>query len=339
MVRLSLAPMVDWTDRHFRWLARRLAPDAFLYTEMITAPAVLRGDRQSLLDHSSEEHPLALQLAGNDPGELEEACAVGLEWGYDEFNLNCGCPSDRVQNAGFGACLMADPDLVARLVRAMVRGAGGRPVTVKHRIGIPGRDRYADMRAFALAVTEAGADRIIVHARIAILEGLDPKRNRSIPPLRYGDVERLKEEFPHWRIEINGGITDLETVRRFAKIFDGVMIGRAAYEDPYFLAAADRLLFPTCSPPPTREELLQGLLTYWRSFEEEGQPPHRLLRHLTGLFHGLPGSRRWKQLISPPWRHSRLEDYLAEALHTLPERSLRSAEYPGALATLTGGER
>ncbi len=320
--------MVDRTDRHFRWVLRRLAPSTTLYTEMITAPAVLRGDKNHLLDFDPTEHPLALQLAADDPQMVGKAAAIGVEWGYDEINLNCGCPSDKVQEAHFGACLMAEPELSARLVKAMVESAPSVPVTVKHRIGIRGRETYEDMREFAASVWNAGASRLIIHARIAILEGLSPKENRTVPPLRYEDVVRLKEEFPSWNIEINGGITQLSEILRFAQTFDGVMLGRAAYDDPYLVADAERALYGS-GIPPSRASLLKQMSEYWKPWEDAGNRWHLLLRHFSGLFSGLPGSRRWKQLISPPFKCRTAEEVVERALREIPGESLSSNSSAG----------
>lgn len=322
MKRVSVAPMVDCTDRLFRWVMRRLAPRTVLYTEMISAPSLIHGDADRFLGFDPSEHPVALQLASNDPRDLERTTALGFERGYDEVNLNCGCPSDKVQNANYGACLMATPSLVHELVQAMVRASGGRPVTVKHRIGIPGRDRYEHMEEFARAVMEAGAARLVIHARIAILEGLNPKENRTIPPLRYEEVARLKAEHPEWPIDVNGGITALDQAADLFERFDGVMIGRAAYDDPYFMADLDRRLFGAAPPAPSRSELLTSLLPFFEPFEEAGVHWHRLLRHLTGLFHGLPGAGRWRRLISPPFRRLRLREVVEEAHRILPAESL-----------------
>jgi len=324
MPRLSIAPMVDCTDRHFRWAIRQLAPTTFLYTEMISAPSLIFGDAHRFLDYDSAEHPVGLQLASDKPEDLERTTALAVEYGYDEVNLNCGCPSDKIQNANYGACLMAQPKLVNRLVRAMVRQAKTTPVTVKHRIGIKGRESYEHLREFASAVMDAGASRLIIHARIAILEGLSPKENRTIPPLRYHDVERLKSEFPNWTIDINGGITNLETIQQFSTIFDGVMVGRAAYEDPYFMADAERLIFGG-APAPTRAEFLKRLVDYFLPWEEQGLHWRHLLRHFPGLFHGLKGSRQWRHLISPPYAQGSIQHIISQALSLIPSESLQSA--------------
>jgi tRNA-dihydrouridine synthase A len=295
---LSVAPMMDRTDRHFRALLRLLTRRTLLYTEMITAGAVLHGDRDHLLGFSAVERPLALQLGGDNPEELARCAAVAAERGYDEVNLNVGCPSERVQKGSFGACLMAEPGRVAAAVAAM-RAATGLPVTVKHRIGVDDRDRYEDMLRFVAAVAEAGCDRFSVHARKAWLTGLDPRQNRTIPPLRYEEVYRLKAELPHLVVEINGGVLDLAAARgHLARGVDAVMIGRAAYDDPWLLAAADRDLFAAAEPPPTRRRVVEGLALYAEEQRSRGVPVKRVARHALGLFARRPGARAWKRHLA-----------------------------------------
>jgi tRNA-dihydrouridine synthase A len=295
---LSVAPMMDRTDRHFRAFLRRITRRTLLYSEMITTGAVLHGDREHLLGFSPEERPLALQLGGDDPGELARAAALAAEWGYDEVNLNVGCPSDRVQKGRFGACLMAEPERVAAAVAAM-RDAVDLPVTVKHRLGIDDADRYEDMHRFVVTVAAAGCDRFSVHARKAWLSGLSPKENRTVPPLRYEAVHRLKRELPHLVIEINGGILDLAAARQhLAAGVDAVMIGRAAYDDPYLLAAADRDLFADPAPAPSRREVIEAFLPYVEDRLRRGDPLKRLTRHVLGLFAGRPGARAWKRHLA-----------------------------------------
>ncbi len=239
---VSVAPMMDRTDRHFRYFMRQITRRTLLYTEMVTMNAILHGDRESLLGYSEEEHPIALQLGGDDPGKLAECAKIAEDWGYDEVNLNVGCPSDRVQKGRFGACLMAYPDVVARSVEAM-REACGLAVTVKHRIGVDDLDQYEDMKRFVETVARAGCDRFSVHARKAWLQGLSPKENREVPPLRYEDVYRLKDEFRDLKIEINGGIKTLAETKTHLERVDAVMIGRAAYDNPYVFAEVDREIF------------------------------------------------------------------------------------------------
>ena len=246
---LSIAPMMERTDRHYRYFMRQMTRRTLLYTEMITTAAILHGDREKLLGFSSEEKPLSLQVGGDNPQELAECARIAEDMGYDEINLNVGCPSNRVQNGNFGACLMAQPERVAQAVEAMQK-AVDLPVTVKHRIGIDQRDRYEDMAHFVRIVSEVGCRRFTVHARKAWLKGLSPKENRNIPPLRYQDVHRLKQEFPHLFIEINGGITTLEQVQEQLKLVDAVMIGRAAYDNPYLFATVDRDLYGEDVTPP-----------------------------------------------------------------------------------------
>ncbi len=294
---VSIAPMMDHSDRHFRVFQRQLTRHSLLYTEMVTTGAVLHGNRDALLGYDEVEHPLALQLGGDDPAELSECARIAADLGYDEVNLNVGCPSDRVQKGSFGACLMAEPEKVARAVEAM-RGAVALPVTVKHRIGIDDLDRYEDMARFVEVVARAGADRFTVHARKAWLSGLSPKENRTIPPLRYDDVYRLKREFPHLHIEINGGIRTLDAIQEHLRHVDACMIGRAAYEDPYFLASVDTAIFGDDGEVPTRRAVVEGLFPYVERQLAAGVPLKRISRHLLGLFAGQPGARAWRRYLS-----------------------------------------
>jgi tRNA-dihydrouridine synthase A len=291
---LSIAPMMDWTDRHYRYFMRQITRRTLLYTEMVTMQAVIRGDRERLLGFFEIEKPLALQLGGDDPALLAECARIAQEWGYDEVNLNVGCPSERVQRGSFGACLMLEPERVASCVAAM-REAVGLPVTVKHRIGVDERDQYEDMARFVSTVAAAGADRFIVHARKAWLKGLSPKENRTVPPLRYEEVYRLKEAFPELTIEINGGIVSLEQAKDQLGRVDGVMVGRAAYENPYLFATADRAFFGASEQPRSRREVVAGMLPYLERRLEEGIYLSRITRHMLGLFAGQPGARAWKR--------------------------------------------
>jgi len=320
---LSVAPMMDRTDRHFRVFLRGLTRRTLLYTEMITTGAVLRGDREHLLGHDEVERPLALQLGGDDPGELARAVAIAEAWGYDEVNLNVGCPSDRVQKGRFGACLMAEPERVAAAVAAM-REAAALPVTVKHRIGIDEADGYDDLFRFVTTVAAAGCDRFSVHARKAWLSGLSPKENRTVPPLRHAEVHRLKRELPHLAVEINGGILDLAAAREhLAAGVDAVMIGRAAYDDPYLLAAADRDLFGEAAEPPSRRQALERLLPYVEAQLARGVPLKRLARHVLGLFAGRPGARAWKRhLAEHAHRPGAGPEVLLAALRKVPDEVL-----------------
>ena len=294
---LSVAPMMDRTDRHYRYFIRQITRRTLLYTEMITSAAILHGDRTHLLGFSMEEKPLVLQVGGDTPSELAECAHIAEDMGYDEINLNVGCPSSRVQNGNFGACLMAQPKRVADCVEAMLK-ASYLPVTVKHRIGIDQRDRYEDMAKFVHIVSQAGCQRFIVHARKAWLQGLSPKENRHIPPLRYGDVHRLKQAFPHLIIEINGGFISLEQVQAQRQFVDGVMIGRAAYDDPYLFAAADRDLYHQPITPPTRRQVVEGMLAYIDYWTDRGLKLNKITRHMLQLFAGKPGSRAWKRHLT-----------------------------------------
>jgi len=295
--RLAVAPMMDWTDRHDRYFLRLLSRHTRLYTEMVTTGAVLHGDRGKLLGFDPAEHPLALQLGGSDPAELARCAAIAEDWGYAEVNLNVGCPSDRVQSGRFGACLMAEPALVGECVAAM--GAATRlPVTVKTRIGIDDRDSYEELVTFVSTVADAGCRTLIVHARKAWLQGLSPKENREIPPLSYPTVYRLKQDFPALSVVINGGITDLDAAEQHLQRVDGVMIGRAAYQNPYLLAMADRRLFDDSAPVPSRYEIVQRLLPYVERQLADGVYLHRITRHILGLFQGQPGARQWRRHLS-----------------------------------------
>jgi len=295
--RFSVAPMMDWTDRHFRYFARQLSQRTLLYTEMVTTGALLHGDASRFLRHDESEHPLALQLGGSVPGDLAACAKLAEAAGYDEVNLNVGCPSDRVQNNMIGACLMAHPQLVADCVKAM-RDAVGIEVTVKHRIGINGRDSYAELCDFVGQVSEAGCRSFTVHARIAILEGLSPKENREIPPLRYEVAAQLKQDFPELEIVLNGGIKTLEQCKAHLRVFDGVMLGREAYQNPYLLANVDQALFGSSAARVSRAEALRAMRPYIERHLAEGGAMHHITRHVLGLGQGFPGARRFRQLLS-----------------------------------------
>ncbi|MEQ8385990.1 MAG: tRNA dihydrouridine(20/20a) synthase DusA [Coleofasciculus sp. A1-SPW-01] len=294
---LSIAPMMDRTDRHFRYFMRQITRRTLLYTEMVTSAAIIHGDRDRLLGFSAEEKPLVLQVGGDNPLELAECARIAEGMGYDQINLNVGCPSDRVQNGNFGACLMAQPERVARGVEAMIK-AVTIPVTVKHRIGIDECDRYEDMANFVRIVSEAGCQHFSVHARKAWLQGLSPKENRTVPPLRYSDVHRLKQEFPQLFIEINGGFTSLEQVQEQLKFVDAVMIGRAAYDNPYLFAQADCQIFEEECIPPTRHQVAEGMLNYIDHWVAKGLKLNKITRHILQLFSGQPGSRAWKRHLT-----------------------------------------
>ena len=295
--RFSVAPMMEWTDRHCRVFLRQLTAHALLYTEMVTSGAVLHGNRERLLGFDACEHPVALQIGGSGPRELAEAARIGADFGYDEINLNVGCPSDRVQSGRFGACLMAEPELVAASVAAMA-GAVSLPVTVKCRIGIDDQDSEADLERFVRAVADAGCRTIVVHARKAWLEGLSPKQNREVPPLDYGRVHRLKQAHPELEIVINGGIATLDDAEAHLARVDGVMLGRAAYQTPYLLAEVDRRFHGAASPVPTRGEVLERFLPYVERKLGEGVRLHRMTRHILGLFQGQPGARAFRRHLS-----------------------------------------
>ncbi len=290
--------MMDWTDRHCRYLHRLLSRHALLYTEMVTTGALVHGDVPRHLRFNAEEHPLALQLGGSEPADLAHCAKLGEQWGYDEINLNCGCPSERVQRGAFGACLMNEPQLVADCVKAMV-DASSVPVTVKHRIGIDKIESYEFVRDFVGQVSEAGCGTFIVHARNAWLKGLSPKQNREIPPLRYALVHRLKHDFPALKFSINGGITLNAQVHEHLRLLDGVMVGREAYHNPWWLAEWDAEFFGAAPSERTREEVETLMCDYMvREAAEHGTPWSNIARHMLGLRNGLPGARRWRQVWS-----------------------------------------
>jgi len=290
--------MMDWTDRHCRYLHRLYSPHALLYTEMIVSAALVRGSAQRLLAHDPREHPVALQLGGSDPGELAEAARVGTQAGFAEINLNVGCPSGRVQRGAFGACLMLRPQLVAECVRRM-RGATHLPVTVKCRIGIDERDDYEFFAEFAAAVSDAGASALIVHARAAILGGLTPKENREIPPLKYEYAYRLKRSLPQLPLVLNGGIAEAAAIAgHLSRGLDGVMLGRAAYHRPQLLAELERAVIDPSWPIPDPRQILERLVPYARARLAEGVRLHAITRHLHGLMAGREGARAWRRFLS-----------------------------------------
>ena len=293
--RISVAPMMDWTDRHCRYFHRLLSPRARLYTEMVTSAALVRGKQLRLLEHSQQEHPVALQLGGSDPRELAQAARFGAEAGYDEINLNVGCPSDRVQSGRFGACLMREPALVGDCMKAM-RDAVSVPVTVKCRIGVDDQDDYAGLQHFTETMLEAGVEILVVHARKAWLQGLSPKENREIPPLDYERVYRLKREFPELVVVINGGIKTVAEVQAHLAQLDGVMLGRAAYHDPYLLAQIEAALHG--EPLPQRDDVLRRLQPYVEAELARGTALKHISRHLLGLYQGEPGARGFRRTIS-----------------------------------------
>ena len=297
--------MMEWTDRHCRYLLRLLSRRTFLYTEMVTADAVLHGDRERVLRFHPAEHPVGLQLGGSDPHKLAEAARIGAAFGYDEVNLNVGCPSDRVQSGRFGACLMAEPDLVAECVAAM-RAAVSVPVTVKCRIGIDDQDAEASLDHFVETVAEAGCRTFIVHARKAWLKGLSPKENRDVPPLDYGRVRRLKARRPELEIVLNGGIETLAVAEAQLPHVDGVMLGRAAYADPYLLAEVDRALFGSNETPPSRLDVLDAFRPYVEAELAKGARLNQMTRHILGLFHGQPRVRAFRRHLA---EHAHLDQH------------------------------
>ena len=308
--------MMDWTDRHCRYFLRLVSPSARLYTEMITTGALQFGNVPRHLDFDPAEHPVALQLGGSDPQALAYCARLGEAWGYDEINLNVGCPSERVQTGSFGACLMAEPGLVADCVRA-IRDAVALPVTVKHRTGIDAIEDYAFLRDFVGTVAGAGTEVFIVHSRNAILKGLSPKENREVPPLKYEYVYRLKRDFPDLRIVINGGIASHAAIAEHIDRVDGVMLGRVAYHHPWLLAEADRYCFGESGgvpPARTRREVAEALVPYAEARLAEGASLRAIARHVLGLYHGAPGARAWRRVLSD-----------AELLHTAgPQLFLRA---------------
>ena len=287
--------MMDWTDRHCRYFHRLLAPNALLYTEMVTTGAVIHGDREHLLGYDASEHPVALQLGGSEPAELAQAARIGVEFGYDEINLNVGCPSDRVQSGRFGACLMREPALVADCFAAM-RAAVEVPVTIKCRIGVDEQDEYTALAEFVDTVRAAGCDTFIVHARKAWLQGLSPKENREVPPLNYERVYRLKREHPQLTIAINGGISTVAEVEEHLRHVDGAMLGRTAYHEPYRLAELEHALHGT--PLPERDEVLWRLRPYIEAHLVRGDRLQHITRHVLGLYQGLPGARAFRRVLS-----------------------------------------
>ena len=330
--------MLDWTDRLFRRLLRAITRHTLLYSEMITAQAVLRGDRERLLAFDAREHPVALQLAGDDPNALAEAAVVGAGFGYDEINLNVGCPSERVQAGRFGACLMATPGTVADSVRAM-RSAVALPVTVKHRLGIDDLDTDAHLHAFVRRHAAAGVDALIVHARKAILAGLSPKANRSVPPLQPDRVHALKRVVPGTPIIINGGIRSLAEGLDQLRRVDGVMIGRAVMEDPYLLALADRVFYGASEPPPTRAEVVADYLPYVEAQRMAGTPWNPLVKPLIPLLRGVAGARGWRRrLTEGAMGADRGPEWIASALAAVPEAvaHTRPESLPAAVPTPDG---
>ena len=322
--RFSVAPMMDWTDRHCRYFHRKFTNRSLLYTEMVAAAALVQGKAYHLLDYSNEEHPLALQLGGSDPIQLAEAASIGQSRGYDEINLNVGCPSDRVQSGSFGAILMKNPKLVAACCEAMKKNTSV-DITVKCRIGVDDQDPEQILPEFLNHISNSGVSRVIIHARKAILKGLSPKENRDIPPLDYGIVFKMKEKFPNLYISLNGGVTSLSAANDLlAKGIDGVMIGRSAYQQPMqILSEVDKNIFDEKvirSPFDIAEEMRP----YLKEHFEKGGKPHQVTRHMTGLFHGLPGAKTWRQCLSNTLLHNNI-DFYDEALAVMVNSIDKSA--------------
>ena len=292
-----VAPMLDWTDRHERFFLRLISRHAVLYTEMVTTGAILHGDRDRFLAFNDAEHPLALQLGGSDPQALAECSRIAINYGYDEINLNVGCPSDRVKSGSFGACLMAQPQLVADCVAAM-QDAVDIPVTVKHRIGIDDRDSWDELCEFVETIAQTGCNVFIVHARKAWLQGLSPKENREIPPLSYETVHKLKQTYPQLQFIINGGFTSLESAKAQLQFVDGVMMGREVYHNPYILVDVDRLFYDDEHSIPSRHEIIEQLLAYVETELAKGTRLHAITRHILGLFPGMPGAKAFRRYIS-----------------------------------------
>jgi|TARA_B110000259_G_scaffold26232_1_gene27091 tRNA-dihydrouridine synthase A len=295
--RFSIAPMMDWSDHNCRYFWRLLTKQALLYTEMVTTGALIHGDRKRFLHFNREEHPVALQLGGSDPKDLARCARWAQEWGYDEVNINCGCPSDRVQSGMFGACLMGKPDLVADCVKAMMDSCD-IPVTVKHRIGIDHMESYEQLLAFIEPVAAAGCSVFIVHARKAWLQGLSPKENREIPPLNYPWVYQLKKDFPHLTIVVNGGIQTIEECQTHLDHVDGVMLGREAYQNPWMLAQVDEALFGMDSPLKSRDDVIAELLPFAEQHLAQGGQLNHITRHILGLYQGIPGARKFRRHLS-----------------------------------------
>jgi tRNA-dihydrouridine synthase A len=322
---MSVAPMLDWTDRHCRYFHRLLTRHARLYTEMVTTGALMHGSVQRHLRFNAEEHSVALQLGGSEPADLAQAAKLGQQWGYDEINLNCGCPSDRVQRGAFGACLMNVPQTVAYGVKAM-RDVVDVPVTVKHRIGIDRIESYGFVRDFVGAVSDAGCEVFIVHARNAWLDGLSPKENREIPPLRYELAYQLKKDFPQLTFAVNGGIKTNDAIAQHLQHLDGVMVGREAYYNPWLLTTWDAQFFNDAHAAPTREAVEEAMVQYMeRAHAEDGCPWYPIARHMLGLYHGQRGGRLWRQV----WSNHKLKPLPPREVWQQARQALeRGAELP-----------
>ena len=316
--------MMDWTHRHCRFFHRLITRRTRLYTEMVTTGALLHGDVARHLDFSGEEHPVALQLGGSEPADLARCAQLATKWGYDEINLNCGCPSERVQRGAFGACLMAEPALVADCIKAM-QDASPLPVTVKHRIGIDRNEDYGFMRDFVGTLADRGGCRVfVVHARNAWLQGLSPKENREVPPLRHDLVHRLKADFPQLTIVLNGGVANDTVIAEQLAQVDGVMVGRHAYHEPFAMAAWDTTFFGATEPAPDRDHIEQQFVAYMSRIAADGVPWWHAARHMLGLRHGQPGARRWRQV----WSDHRLKGHTPGHVHGLAMAALKVERDP-----------
>ena len=296
--RFSVAPMLDWTTHHERYFLRLISNHALLYTEMITTGALIHGDRDRYLKYNTEEHPLALQLGGSDPKDMANCAQMAADYGYDEININVGCPSARVQKGAFGACLMLEPALIAECINSMQAKAGNIPITVKNRIGVDDHDGYERLAEFVRIIAEAGCKTFIIHARKALLKGLSPKENRDIPPLNYPMVYQLKKDFPELDIIINGGIKTIAECNDHLEHVDGVMLGREAYHNPYMLSQVDQQLYDSKETPPTREKILEQYLEYIQQQLDQGVCLNHMTRHILGLYHGIQGAKAWRRHLS-----------------------------------------
>ena len=294
---VSIAPMMDWTDKHCRYFYRLISKNVQLYTEMITTKAILRGDKNRLLDFNAIENPLVLQLGGSDPKEMAACALIAQDWGYDEVNINVGCPSDRVLSGSFGACLMKEPNLVAQCVESMTDKCE-IPVTVKHRIGIDDMESYGELSDFVFQISNKGCQHFIVHARKAWLKGLSPKENRTIPPLNYSWVYQLKKDFPPLKITINGGIESCEDVKKHLELVDGVMMGRSIYHNPFLLREIDKTIFDEKNILIGREQILKIYMTYIEKQSQNGVPIRSMTRHILGLYHGEANAKLFRRLLS-----------------------------------------
>ncbi|PJZ75989.1 tRNA dihydrouridine(20/20a) synthase DusA [Leptospira neocaledonica] len=318
---VSVAPMMDWTDRHFRFFLRLITKHSLLYTEMVTTGAILRGDKHRFLRFSKQESPLSLQLGGDNPSQLAECAKIGEEYGYSEINLNVGCPSDKVQEGNFGACLMKDPNRVADCISEM-DSKTSIPVTVKCRIGVRGKETLEDLHEFVRSVSTAGARRITIHARIAILEGLSPAQNRTVPPLRYEDVYSIKKRFPNLIIELNGGVKSISDIHSHLNKVDGVMIGRAAYENPFLFSDVDSEFFGAEPLNLSRREIFEAMQEYVSFQTAEGEKPSRILRHLLGAFHEIRGARSYRRILTEKMYSNPGPRLLLESLASIPDEYL-----------------